>query len=80
MTIDTAALITELQGYAATALSQALPLAVNISNGIDEVRITGTPSFVLGRKNGDSLTGTLIVGAQPLAYFDNAIKDALQHP
>ena len=44
------------------------------------LNITGTPSFVLGRKNGDSLTGTLIVGAQPLAYFDNAIKDALQHP
>lgn len=38
------------------------------------VRITGTPTFLVGRRNGDYIEGRLIVGAQGSAVFDGAIR------
>jgi protein-disulfide isomerase len=40
--------------------------------------ITGTPTFVLGKAAGNTVTGQVIVGAQPLATFEAAIKGMLQ--
>lgn len=42
--------------------------------------ITGTPSFVLGRAAGDKVTGELIVGVKPLAFFEAAIERLLLNP
>ena len=39
--------------------------------------ISGTPTFVVGRSNGDSVDGQRIVGAQPLATFEARIKELL---
>jgi protein-disulfide isomerase len=39
------------------------------------VGITGTPSFVLGKPQGDKLSGKLVVGAQPLNVFKAAIEE-----
>ena len=36
--------------------------------------ISGTPSFLLGKTNGDQLDGTVIVGAQPYAAFEAQLK------
>jgi len=41
------------------------------------VGINGTPSFVLGRMNGEYLEGYKIVGAQPFASFDAVAKELL---
>ena len=38
------------------------------------VGINGTPSFIIGRMSGDTLTGFRIVGAQPYAEFEKLIK------
>jgi protein-disulfide isomerase len=39
------------------------------------IGIRGTPSFVVGTVKGDTLDGIKIVGAQPYAIFEKAIKD-----
>jgi protein-disulfide isomerase len=39
--------------------------------------ISGTPTFVLGKVEGDSINGRVIIGAQPLAVFDAAINEML---
>lgn len=39
--------------------------------------ITGTPTFVLGRANGEKVSGTLIIGARPLAFFEAEIEKLL---
>lgn len=39
--------------------------------------ISGTPSFVIGRMEGDTLTGQKLVGAMPFATFDAVIKELL---
>ena len=39
--------------------------------------ITGTPTFILGKTAGDSVEGRVIVGAQPLATFEEAINGML---
>jgi protein-disulfide isomerase len=39
--------------------------------------ISGTPSFVLGKPEGDKLKGLVIVGAQPLATFEGEIEKLL---
>jgi protein-disulfide isomerase len=39
--------------------------------------ITGTPSFVLGRADGEKVTGTLFVGAPPAAQFEAEIEKLL---
>jgi protein-disulfide isomerase len=39
--------------------------------------ITGTPSFVVGRSDGDLVEGVLVVGALPYAMFDAQLKELL---
>jgi protein-disulfide isomerase len=41
------------------------------------VRLTGTPSFIVGKTASDKITGQVIVGAQPLSAFNAAINKAL---
>jgi len=38
------------------------------------IRITGTPTFLIGRRKGDHVEGRLIIGAQGSAVFDGAIR------
>ncbi|HUK52384.1 MAG TPA: thioredoxin domain-containing protein [Candidatus Binatia bacterium] len=42
------------------------------------LRITGTPTFVIGRSGKDVLEGVKVNGALPLAAFDAAIRQALR--
>ena len=42
------------------------------------VRLTGTPSFIVGKTGGDKITGQVVIGAQPLNVFDAAIDKALK--
>jgi protein-disulfide isomerase len=42
-----------------------------------EVRLTGTPSFIVGKTASDKITGQVVIGAQPLNVFNAAIKKAL---
>ena len=41
------------------------------------VRLTGTPSFIIGKTASGKITGDVVVGAQPLNVFNAAIKKAL---
>ena len=41
------------------------------------VRLTGTPSFIIGKSSSDEITGQVIIGAQPMNVFDAAINKAL---
>jgi protein-disulfide isomerase len=41
------------------------------------VRLTGTPSFIIGKSGGDEITGQVVIGAQPMNVFDAAINKAL---
>lgn len=41
------------------------------------VGIGGTPSFIIGKVNGEYLDGYLVVGAQPFANFDAVAKKVL---
>jgi protein-disulfide isomerase len=41
------------------------------------VGISGTPSFVIGRVNGEYLEGYRIVGAQPFPAFESVIREIL---
>ena len=41
------------------------------------VRLTGTPSFIVGKTASDKISGQVIIGAQPLNVFSAAIKKAL---
>lgn len=42
------------------------------------VRLTGTPSFIVGKTASDKITGQVVIGAQPLKVFDAAIDKALK--
>jgi protein-disulfide isomerase len=42
------------------------------------VRLTGTPSFIIGKSASDEINGQVVIGAQPMNVFDNAIGKALQ--
>jgi protein-disulfide isomerase len=42
------------------------------------IGISGTPSFVVGRTNGDLAEGFKLVGAQPFAAFDQRLKELSQ--
>ncbi len=42
--------------------------------------VSGTPTFVIGRSKGDSVEGTRVVGAQPLATFESRIQALLAAP
>lgn len=44
------------------------------------VGITGTPSFLLGRREGGVVRGEKIVGAKPLAFFETRIRALLDGP
>ena len=41
------------------------------------VRLTGTPSFIIGKTASDEIIGDVIIGAQPMNKFDAAINKAL---
>ena len=41
------------------------------------VRLTGTPSFIIGKSTGDTITGQVVIGARPMNAFDSAISKAL---
>ncbi len=41
------------------------------------VRLTGTPSFIIGKTTGDVISGPVVIGAQPLNQFDAAINKVL---
>lgn len=41
------------------------------------VRLTGTPSFIVGKTASDKITGQVIIGAQPLNVFNAAIDKAM---
>ena len=42
------------------------------------VSLTGTPSFIIGKSASDKITGKIVIGAQPLNVFNNAINQALK--
>jgi protein-disulfide isomerase len=42
------------------------------------VRLTGTPSFIIGKTASDAITGQVLIGAQPLSAFDSVIGKALE--
>jgi len=42
------------------------------------VRLTGTPSFIIGHTASKEITGEVVVGARPLKVFETAITKALQ--
>jgi len=43
--------------------------------------VRGTPSFIIGRSgSGDTITGTVVRGAQPLATFQRVIQEAKNPP
>ena len=45
------------------------------------VRLTGTPSFIIGKTTDDVISGPVVIGAQPLNQFDAAINKVLaQNP
>lgn len=39
--------------------------------------ISGTPTFLVGKSNGDVVDGLLVVGAQPFEAFDKQLKEQL---
>jgi protein-disulfide isomerase len=41
------------------------------------IRLTGTPSFIIGKSDGDTVSGRLIIGAQPATIFTTAIQQLL---
>jgi protein-disulfide isomerase len=47
------------------------------SQEANRIRITGTPSFVIGRTDGDTVSGQLVIGAQAPAVFTAAIQRVL---
>ena len=42
------------------------------------VRLTGTPSFIIGKSTSDVINGDVVIGAQPMNKFDAAITKALE--
>jgi protein-disulfide isomerase len=42
------------------------------------VRLTGTPSFIIGETASNEITGQVVIGAQPVNVFDSAIGKVLQ--
>ena len=42
------------------------------------VRLTGTPSFIIGKSTSDVINGDVVIGAQPMNKFDAAIGKALE--
>jgi protein-disulfide isomerase len=44
------------------------------SEAATEIRVTGTPTFIVGKSRSDWIDGQKIVGAQSFAVFDGAIR------
>jgi len=44
------------------------------SQEANRIRITGTPSFIIGKATGDTVSGQLVIGAQATAVFTAAIQ------
>jgi protein-disulfide isomerase len=42
------------------------------------VRLTGTPSFIIGETASNEITGQVVIGAQPVNVFDSAIGKVLE--
>ncbi|MEN8204978.1 MAG: thioredoxin domain-containing protein [Pseudomonadota bacterium] len=42
------------------------------------VKLTGTPSFIIGKSDSKKITGKVVIGAQPVNVFNSAIKQALE--
>jgi len=42
------------------------------------VRLTGTPSFIIGKTASDEISGEVVIGAQPMNRFDAAINKVLK--
>jgi protein-disulfide isomerase len=42
------------------------------------VKLTGTPSFIVGKTASDEIFGQVVVGAQPMNVFESAIDKALE--
>jgi protein-disulfide isomerase len=64
-----------------TACLDSDALDARIERGLSQGRalgVSGTPTFVLGRTEGSSVVGRVIVGAQPFEVFDDAITALLQ--
>ena len=47
------------------------------SQKASQIGITGTPSFIIGKSDGDTVSGRLIIGAQPPTVFTTAIQQLL---
>ena len=43
------------------------------------VRLTGTPSFIIGKTTKDQIDGRVVIGAQPLNVFDATIMKLLEN-
>lgn len=43
------------------------------------VRLTGTPSFIIGKTTKDQIEGKVVIGAQPLKVFDATITKLLEN-
>jgi protein-disulfide isomerase len=59
------------------ACSETNSFAAEIKRDATEAMATGingTPTFILGKVNGDKVTGEMIVGAQSLAFFEEEIR------
>lgn len=48
------------------------------SGDAKSLQISGTPTFVLGKVSKGSLSGIIIVGAQPYSFFNNLIQQMLK--
>jgi protein-disulfide isomerase len=48
------------------------------SQEANRIRITGTPSFVIGRTAGESVSGQLVIGAKPASVFTAEIQRVLE--
>jgi protein-disulfide isomerase len=44
------------------------------------LQISGTPTFVLGKVSKNTLSGVVLVGAQPYSVYESAIQQALKEP
>jgi len=42
------------------------------------VRLTGTPSFIIGKTASDEIIGQVLIGARPLSAFESAINKVLE--
>jgi len=62
------------------ASNRYLNQIVTDSKAAAENRITGTPTFIIGKSGGDWVEGKRIIGAQSYAVFDSAIRLVLPEP